>query len=188
MFITLLYLRILAVDVEMNPRKRSVEYTFLTKEWIKKAVAAIEHAKATDENVMSQASEFSLSVAYTIEKLPQKLQELYGSEKVTVYVELDQGELKRFTIGAETPKEKKADFTVTSEYDVAKKNFQGELNPISTFMKRRIKVEPMKKLYLNPRFSAKSLSTINTLLKVIREEVPTCFLESTSQQAMPTTS
>ncbi len=137
---------------------------------------------------MSQASEFSLSVAYTIEKLPQKLKELYDSEKVTMYIELDQGKLTRFVVETKPTVEKKPDFTVTSEYDVAKKNFQGELNPISTFMKRRIKVEPMKKLYLNPRFSAKSLSTINTLLKVIREEVPTCFLESTSQQAMPTTS
>jgi putative sterol carrier protein len=164
----------------MNSRKKSVEYMFLSKEWIKKAVAAIEHAKAMDENVMSQASEFSLSVAYTIEKLPERLKKLYNSEKVTVYIELDQGKLTCFTIGTEPPRGKKPDFTVTSEYEVAKKNFQGELNPISTFMKRLIKVEPKRKLYLNPRFSAKSLSTINTLLKVVREEVPTFFLESAS--------
>jgi len=160
----------------MSYQKEATEYMFLSKEWIRKAVAAIEQAKATDENVMAQASEFSLSLAYTIEKLPQNLKELYGSEQVTVYIELDQGELTHFSIGTEIPLGKKPDFTVTSDYDVARKNFQGELNPISTFMKRRIKVEPWKKLYLNPRFSAKSLSTINTLLKVIREEVPTSFL------------
>jgi len=162
--------------MKKNFRKGSVEYLFLSLEWIKKAVAAIEHAKATDKNIMSQASEFSLSIAYTIEKLPQKLKELYDSEKVTVCIELDQGKLNHFTIETEMPRGKKPDFTVTSDYDIAKKNFQGELNPISTFMKRRVKIEPWKKLYLNPRFSAKSLSTINILLKVIREEVPTFFL------------
>lgn len=172
----------------MIPKKKPIEYMFLSKEWIKKAVAAIEQAKATDKNVMAQASEFSLSIAYTIEKLPQKLKELYDSEKIRIYLELDQGELKRFTIGTEAPKGKKPDFVVTSEYEVAKKNFQGELNPISTFMKRRIKVEPWKKLYLNPRFSAKALSTVNTLLKVIRDEVPTIYLESSLCQAISETS
>jgi len=159
----------------MNSEKEP-EYLFLSKEWINKAVAAIEHAKAADEAIMSQTAEFSLTVAYTIESLPQKLRDLYNSDKVTVYVELDQGKLKRFTVGTELPKEKNPDFTVTSEYDVARKNFQGELNPISTFMKRRIKVEPFKKLYLNPAFSARALATINTLLKVMRE-VPTIFPE-----------
>ncbi len=125
---------------------------------------------------MAQASEFSLSVAYTIENLPPKLQKLYDSEQVTIYIELDEGELRRFTIGTEIPPESKPDFIVTSDYEIAKKNFQGELNPISTFMKRRIKVEPWRKLYFNPKFSARSLSTINTLLKVIQEKVPTDFL------------
>jgi len=160
----------------MESEEGSIGYVFLSKEWINKAVAAIEHAKATDESIMSQAAEFSLSVAYTIENLPQKLRNLYSSDKVTIYVELDQGTLRRFTVGTEVPEGKKPDFTVTSDYDVARKNFQGELNPVSTFIKRRIKVEPFKKLYLNPSFSAKSLSTINTLLKVMRD-VPTIFPE-----------
>ncbi|NIN51921.1 MAG: hypothetical protein GTO23_01960 [Nitrososphaeria archaeon] len=141
-----------------------------------RAVAAIERAKAADEKISQMASEFSLSVAYLVKNLPQELREQYRNKEVIAYIELDHGALKSFTIGTEVPKGKKPDFTVESEYEVAKQNFLGELNPISTFIKRRIKVEPARKLYLNPSFSAKSLTTIIALLQVMRD-VPTRFHE-----------
>jgi len=154
----------------------STGFLFLSEEWIRRTVSAIERAKASDESLGSQASEFSLSVAYTIENLPEKLREHYGSDKVTIYVELDEGALKRFTVGTEMPGGKNPDFVVRSEYEVVKKNFQGELNPVSTFIRRRIKVEPYRRLYADPSFTARSLSTINALLRVMRD-VPTVFPE-----------
>jgi putative sterol carrier protein len=149
-------------------------YLFLSKDWIGKAVAAIERAKATDESVRKQASEFSLSIAYVIENIPEALKELYSSDRVIVYIELDKGELKRFKV--DTGVKEKTDFTVISDYEIAKKNFTGELNPVSTFIRRQIKIEPMRKVYADPSFSAKALTTVNTLLKIIKE-VPTVFPE-----------
>jgi len=142
------------------------ECVFLTKEWVKRVVAAIEHAKLTDEEVRSLASDFSLSVAYIINDLPEKLGEQYGRK--VVYVELNHGTTTCFTVGTDIPAGKKPDYVVESSYGVAKSIFQGELNPGTAFVKRLVKVRPLMKLYTNPAFTAKSLVTFNLLLNVMR--------------------
>ncbi|MFX1466612.1 MAG: hypothetical protein ACFFA5_09085 [Promethearchaeota archaeon] len=150
-------------------------YLFLSKLWIDKIVSAIEDARAIDPELMAKTSEFSLSVAYIVENLPQKIRELYESDKVVIYVEMDKGNLKQFNVSKEVPSEKVLDFIVTARYEIAKKNFQGELNLLSTFIKRLIKVSPWRKISTNPTFTIKSLSTMIELMKVMRE-VPTIFL------------
>jgi len=148
---------------------------FLSKAWIDKIVLAIEDARANDPELMAKTSEFSLSVAYVIEKLPEKLRELYESDKVIIYVEMDKGNLKQFNISNEMPSETLTDFIVRTKYEIAKKNFQGELNLLSTFIKRLVKVSPWRKISMNPTFTIKSLATMLALMKVMRE-VPTRYL------------
>lgn len=144
---------------------------FLSEDWVKKIGAVIEKAKATDKEVMDLASEFSLDVAYKIEELPKRLSDLYGSERITIYVELDKGILKKFTAERDVPSEKDPDFTVESKYSIAKKIFLGEMNLASAFVRRAFKVKPFRKIYANPSFSAKSLTTFNVLLKVMSQVV-----------------
>jgi putative sterol carrier protein len=140
---------------------------FLSEEWVKRMGAAIEKAKATDAEVRSLASEFSLGVAYVITNLPERLREIYGRDRVAIYVELDEGVLKRFTAGQDVLKGKDPDFTVESRYETAKKIFLGEMNLASAFVRRAFKVKPFTKIYANPSFSARSLTTFNVLLKVM---------------------
>jgi putative sterol carrier protein len=142
---------------------------FLSEDWVKKIGAIIEKAKATNLEVMELASEFSLGVAYKIEELPKRLRDMYGSERVTIYVELDKGILKKFTAEKEVSNGKDPDFTVESKYSVAKKIFLGEMNLASAFVRRAFKVKPFRRIYANPSFSAKSLTTFNVLLKVMSE-------------------
>lgn len=149
-------------------------YTFLSQEWVRKLVAAIEQAKSTDENLRSLASEFSLSVVYVVKDLPDELKKHYNSDEVMIYVELDRGVTKQFTIGTEIPAGKNPDFTVESTYDIAKKIFKGELTVASAFVRRQVKVKPLLKMYADPAFTAKSLMTFNVLLKVMGA-VPTVF-------------
>ena len=149
---------------------------FLSEEWVRKVVAAIEHAKLEDEKIRKLASGFSLRVIYIVENLPETLRKKYGKDKVKIYVELDKGKTKRFMVGREVPRDGSPDFTVISDYEIAKKIFKEELTVASAFIKRYIRVKPLMHLYTNPSFTAKSLTTFNVLLRVM-EKVPTRFQE-----------
>ena len=72
---------------------------------------------------------------------PHKLMEVYGSEKVTIYVEQNLGKLMWLAVETEVPGER-PDFLVSSDHAVAQKTLQGELARITTFIRRRIKREP----------------------------------------------
>ncbi|MEM4298363.1 MAG: hypothetical protein QW815_08355 [Nitrososphaerota archaeon] len=147
---------------------------FLSNEWIRKAVGLIERAKANDESIRRLTSEFSLSVAYVIDRLPDELKGLYDSDRIIIYIKLDRGLIKEFDIGKELPKDQDADFIVESSYDVARKIFTNEVNVGTAFVRRYIRVRPFYKLYANPSFTAKSLITMNVLLQVMGK-VPTIF-------------
>jgi len=142
---------------------------FLSEEWVRRMGTAIEKAKATDPEVKSLASEFSLSVAYVISNLPKRLQQIYDCDRVAIYVELEEGVLKRFTAAKDIPNGKDPNFTVESGYGTAKSIFLGEMNLASAFVRRAFKVKPFTRIYANPSFSAKSLTTFNVLLKVMHK-------------------
>jgi len=59
----------------------------------------------------------------------------------------------------------KVDFTITSKYDLAKRIFAGEVNAATAFIDREIKVDPMRKIYQRPRFTARAITSGNALLK-----------------------
>ncbi|WP_309493680.1 hypothetical protein [Candidatus Hecatella orcuttiae] len=139
-------------------------------------VAAIEHAKSTDESVRSLAAEFSLAVAYVIEDLPAALREQYRSGRVFIYIELNGGTVTHFSVGTGLPEGRKPNFTVISSYATTKKIFLGEMTPASAFVRRQVKVRPLMQMYKNPAFTAKSLTTVNVLLQIMKN-VPTHFVE-----------
>ncbi len=152
------------------------EYLFLSKEWIYALTRAIEEAKREDAEFGELTKGFTLTVKYVITGLPKELREMYGSDKVVVYIKLVEGVLKRLSIGPQA-EETEADFTVESRYEVAKALFSGRLNLGSAFVGRKIEVSPLRKLYLNPKFAAKSVVTANAILK-IAAKMPTRFPDS----------
>jgi putative sterol carrier protein len=149
---------------------------FLSKNWIHNVVRAIEKAKAEDKSFRSLTYGFSLSLAYVITDLPEELRSRYGGNEAAIFIELEDGFLRKLIVNKEIPADKSVDFTVKSSYEVAKKIFLGELKPATAFIKRKVKIKPFMKLYQDPAFTAKSIIAINAMLKIIKG-VPTIFPE-----------
>ncbi len=149
------------------------EYLFLSREWIIEATRAIEEAKRVDEEFRELARGFTLTVAYIVKNLPRRLRELYGSDVITILIKLEEGVLKKLEISPGQVKHD-ADFRVESDYEVAKKLFSGELSAGSAFVKKKISVGPISKLYMNPAFTARSLVTASKMLKIMAR-VPTKY-------------
>jgi putative sterol carrier protein len=166
-------------ETPSQPKEKSKAHSrfiFLSKDWVHKIVQAIEKAKAEDKDFRSLTYDFSLSIAYIITELPESLSRRYGRDEIAIFIELEEGFLRKLIVDAEIPADRSVDFTIKSSYDVAKKIFLGELKPATAFIKRKVKVKPFMKLYRDPAFTAKSIITINAILKIIKE-VPTVFPE-----------
>jgi len=154
----------------------SAGFVFLSKDWIHEVVRAIEKAKEEDESFRSLTCDFSLSLAYVIRDIPQRLRDRYGRDEVVIFVELVEGFLRKLMVGVELPAERDVDFTIKSSYGVAKRIFLGELKPATAFIRRKVKVEPFMRLYRDPAFTAKSIVIINAIMKIIKD-IPTAFPE-----------
>jgi len=148
-------------------------YLFLSPEWVHEVTRVVQAARRTDEDFRKLAADFSLSLAYLITDIPRELQERYGGSQAVIFIQLDKGTVRKLRIGAELPQEK-VDFTLISDYSVAKQIFQGELNPATSFINRQFRVEPLSKVYQRPKFAAKSVVAGNAILKIARR-VPTVF-------------
>ena len=150
------------------------EYIFLSSEWVHEMTRVVQAARSTDKDFGELTRGFSLSLVYLISELPQELREMHDGSRLVILVQLDQGAVKKLWLGTEVPVKKK-DFTVSSTYDLAKRIFLGEINPATAFIDRKIKVDPMRRVYLRPRFTAKAIVTGNKLIKIARQ-VPTSFI------------
>lgn len=150
-------------------------YVFLSPEWVHEVTRVVQAARRMDENFRKLASRFSLSLTYLVTDIPQGLRECYGGSQSVVFVQLERGTVRKLWIGTELPAEK-PDFTVATNYDVAKQIFLGQLNPATSFINRQLKVEPLSRVYQRPRFAAKSIVTGNAILKIARQ-VPTLFAD-----------
>lgn len=71
-----------------------MQYGFLTKEWIYAATKAIEDAKKNNGEFTSLTRGFTLNIVYVVKDLPDELRKMYGSDEISVYIELIEGELK----------------------------------------------------------------------------------------------
>ncbi|MBI2862130.1 MAG: hypothetical protein HYX89_04850 [Chloroflexi bacterium] len=146
---------------------------FLSPKWVHEVTRVIQGARRKDKEFGKLASGFSLSLAYLITDVPEEVRELYGGDKVAVFLILDKGTIRKLSVGTELPGDN-SDFTVTSNYQVAKKVFLGELNAATSFINKEIRVEPLSRIYRDPPFTAKSIVTGNKVLKIARA-VPTVF-------------
>jgi len=148
---------------------------FLSPEWVYEVTRVVQAARSTDAEFGKLASGFSLNLVYLITDFPPKLREEYGASQLAIFVSLDKGTVRKLLIGKEAPDKEKVDFTVSSNYGVAKEIFLGQRNAATTFINREIKVEPLSRVYQRPRFSAKAVVTGNAILRIART-VPTTFL------------
>jgi len=148
-------------------------YLFLSPEWVHEATRVIQAARSADKDFGKLAQSFSLTLIYVVTGLPQSLREIHGGPQLVVLVQLDKGTVRRLLLGTDVPGVKH-DFLVSSSYSLAKQIFCGEGNPATAFIDRQFKVEPMRRVYQRPRFTAKGIVTGNAMLKVARR-VATIF-------------
>lgn len=152
------------------------KYVFLTPQWVHEVTRVVQAARSTDKSFGKMAQGFSLTLLYLIAELPPGLKEQYNGSQLAVLVQLEKGMVKKLQLGTEVPKDK-VEFTVSSNYGVARQIFLGETNPATAFIDRQIKVEPLSRVYQRPRFTAKAIVTGNALLKIARR-VPTVYLQN----------
>ncbi|MBI2304680.1 MAG: hypothetical protein HYU86_08055 [Chloroflexi bacterium] len=148
-------------------------YQFLSPEWVREVTKVVQGARSTDKDFGKLAQGFSLTLVYLITELPKALGELHNGQQLVVLVQLDKGMVKKLWLGPELPSDK-YDFMISSWYSVAKRIFLGKINPATAFIDRKIVVEPLKRVYQRPRFTAKAIVTGNAMLKIARQ-VPTVF-------------
>lgn len=149
---------------------------FLSPEWIHEVTKVVQGTIAKDKDLRKLTSGYSLNLAYAFTELPLKLGELYSNEhQLVLFVRLEKGRIKKLEIRTELPEEK-VDFTISSDYSVVNKIFQGNLNPATAFINRQLKVEPRNRIYRRPKFTAKSIVIANMLLKIAMQ-VPTKFAD-----------
>ena len=149
------------------------EYLFLAPEWVHEVTKVVQAARSTDENFGKLARGFSLTLVYVVTELPPSLCRLHNGPQLVALVQLDQGTVRRLWLGSEVPSEK-YDFMISSRYPVAKRIWIGETNPATAFIDRQFKVEPLRRVYQRPKFTAKAIVTGNALLKIARR-VPTTY-------------
>lgn len=150
----------------------SKEVLFLSPEWVHQAAAAAQTARQTDTEFAEMVSGFNLSLLYVITELPKELKNSHG-DRLPIFVRLEKGGVRQLQIGADVPKEK-IDFTVTSRYSVAKQIYTGQINVGTAFVNRLLELEPMSKVYEDPKFTATSIVAGNRLIKIIGQ-IPTAF-------------
>ncbi len=155
----------------------SEKLLFLSPEWVREAVRVVQGARTKDEEFNRLTSGYSLNLAYVITDIPPKLRELYSSEKITLFIQLDKGVVKNFKILTEPPAEK-IDFTISSSYSVIKEIFLEKLSETAAFLNRQLKVEPLSMVYRRPRFASKSMIVANMILRFCRQ-IPTDYMLNT---------
>jgi len=139
----------------------------------------VQAARLSDEEFRRMTSKYSLNLLYKISGLPAGLRQLYsGKDEIFFFIKLEKGSVRKLQIGSDVPNEK-IDFIVSSNYDIAKQIFTGELSLATAFFNRQFKVEPQSRLYRNPRFAARAIVVGNRIFKIARQ-VPTHFLSEVS--------
>lgn len=151
----------------------SLANLFLSPEWVYKATKVVQEAKLTDEEFGRLVADLSLDLVYQITDIPAKLSNFYQGNQVVIFVRLKGGAVKKILADSQLP-EKEVYFTVTSQYHTFKRIYLGEINPATAFVNRQIKVEPLSRVYRNPRLSARSIIIGNKMLKILRQ-LPTLF-------------
>ncbi len=146
---------------------------FLSPEWVHEAVRTVQAARSADKSFDEMTHDFSLTLQYMVTDLPQRLRDIHGGPQLAIMVQLHRGTVKSLQLGTEVSGDKK-DFTVTTNYTAAKRMFSGEANPATAFIDREITVEPLRRVYQRPKFTAKAIVTANALLKIAKR-VPTIF-------------
>jgi hypothetical protein len=66
------------------------------------------------------------------------------------------------------------DFRVKSEYSVARRIFEGELTRTAAFIGGLVRIEPMDRVYRNPKFTPQTIVVATVMLQHARK-VPTTY-------------
>ncbi len=151
------------------------EWLFLSPEWVHEVTRLVQSARTRDEDFARLAADFSLTLLYELDGLPEPLRRRYrGSDRVIIGLQLHQGVVRKIHVGPDCPWAE-ADFTVAGDYKVAWRLFTGDLNPATAFANRLVRIEPLGRIYQRPRFTAKSIILAGKILQICRQ-IPTAFV------------
>lgn len=131
---------------------------FLSEEWIEEAKSAA--VKELDPE--TDLANTSASLLNIIENIPPE-----GKSKY-FFISVENGNLKEFLIGEEGKiLDKKAEFTVTGNYDTFVQIFKGEMNTLIALIKNRVKIKGDKVKALK---FVKPIDKLNDCLRKIETE------------------
>ncbi len=151
-----------------------VECLFLSPVWIDQVARAVESVRERDQYVQNLLANYSLGVTYIIRGIPAELRHWYGGGgEAVIFVRLNKGAVRRIAVGGK-PHKAKVDVIATMDYATAKKLFVGQMRPAATLLSGRIRAEPRNNFRHWPKLAAKSIVTVNQILKIART-VPTVF-------------
>ena len=146
----------------------------MSPEWIHAVARTLQSASKTNPYLKNLLSRFNLNLVYVVRKLPAQLRQSYGADQAVVLARVQKGAVAGVEVGAEMPSQP-FHLVVTSDYKVARSMFLGQSSPVSSFMMRRLSVEPRDGFIAWwPKHVPKAIVTANMVLKVMRG-VPTEF-------------
>lgn len=158
------------------------DYVFLSPEWVHEVARVVDTARANDQYFGNLVADLNLNLLYKIRKLPERLRKHYGgSSEAIIFAAVKKGVAQRIVIGTEAPSEP-VHVVVTLDYKVAKQLYLGESSPAASVISQRVLAKPVNGFPHWPRVAAKSLVTVNRVLRIARK-VPTQFQQP--REAVP---
>lgn len=151
--------------VKESGRKTRGDF-FLSPKWVREATILVQRVRINDRAFGRLVNGLTLDLKYLVSNIPDHLRDIYGGNDMAIFVSLKQGEVKVIKTGAAI--NGRADFTVASSYDLFLKIFLGRVNAAVAFVNRDVRVEPKKRIYLNPAFSAQAIATGNYMLRILK--------------------
>ena len=150
------------------------DYVFLSPDWVHEVARVVHKARSSDQYFGNLVADLNLNLLYRIQKLPAKLRKHYGgASEALIFAVVEKGVARRIDIGVEAPSEP-VHVLVTLDYKVAKQLYLGESSAAASVVSQRVKAKPVNGFRHWPRIAAKSLVTVNRVLRLARK-VPTKF-------------
>jgi len=160
------------------------DYVFLSPEWVREVARVVDTARASDRYFGMLVADLNLNLLYKIRKLPTRLRKHYGgASEALIFTVVEKGVARRIVIGTEAPSAP-VDVLVTLDYKVAKQLYLGESSPAASVFNQRVQAKPLNGFRNWPRVAAKSLVTVNRVLRLARK-VPTEFATQHKTLAAP---
>ncbi len=150
-------------------------HAFLSPEWIRAVIQAVEVAGRTDPYFRNLTGDLSFSLIYTVRDIPGVLRKQHdGRDEVEIFVELQRGIVRKSLVGGDLSGQR-IHLRLMSDYQIARKLFVGKGSLLTSFLRGKLKVEPVESFHRWPQLATKSVLAAGAFLRLARK-VPTVFV------------